>query len=68
MPPILHPLKIPSELNTISQDFLQRHPDFCANLTNLYMTPTNYKFTLPPSRRTDHFIAYASRQQAYLYF
>ena len=62
IPPILHPLQNPSQLNAVSRDFQQQNPDFRINLTNLYMTPTDYRFTIPTKNRTtDHFIAFASR-------
>ena len=69
IPPILHPLQNPSQLNAVSQDFQQQNPDFRINLTNLYMTPTDYRFTIPAKNRTtDHFIAFASRQHSQLSF
>ena len=44
LPPTLHPLKTPSQSNTMTDEFLRTHPNFKANLPSLYMTPTTYKF------------------------
>ena len=44
LPPTLHPLKTPSQSNTMTDEFLRTHPNFKANLPSLYMTPFTYKF------------------------
>ena len=50
LPPTLHPLKTPSQSNTMTDEFLRTHPNFKANLPSLYMTPTTYKFRFPQDR------------------
>ena len=61
LPPTLHPLKTPSQSNTLTDEFLRTHPNFKANLPSLYMTPTTYKFRFPQDRNFDHYVAYASK-------
>ena len=63
LPPTLHPLKTPSQTNTMSDDFffLRTHPNFKTNLPSLYMTPTQYNFRFPQDRNFDHYVAYASK-------
>ena len=61
LPPTLHPLKNPSQSNTMTDEFLRTHPNFKANLPSLYMTPTTYKFRFPQDRSFDHYVAYASK-------
>ena len=61
LPPTLHPLKTPSQSNTMRDEFLRTHPNFKANLPSLYMTPTTYKFRFPQDRNFDHYVAYASK-------
>ena len=60
LPPTLHPLKTPSQSNTMTDEFLRTHPNFKANLPSLYLTPTSYKFRFPQDRSFDHYVAYAS--------
>ena len=59
LPPNLHPVKTPSQTNTMSDEFLRNHPNFKANLPSLYMISTQYKFRFPQDRNFDHYIAYA---------
>ena len=61
LPPTLHPLKTPTQSNTMTDEFLRTHPNFKANLPSLYMTPTTYKFRFPQDRSFDHYVAYASK-------
>ena len=66
LPPTLHPLKFPSQTNTMSDEVLRTHPIFKANLPSLYMTPTQYK--LRQDRNFDHYVAYASKSLEQLSF
>ena len=68
LPPTLHPLKTPSQSNTMTDEFLRTHPKFKANLPSLYMTPTTYKFRFPQDRNFDHYVAYASKKLPQLTF
>ena len=68
LPPTLHPLKTPSQSNTMTDEFLRTHPNFKANLPSLYTTPTCYKFRFPPDRNFDHYVAYASKNLPQLAF
>ena len=68
LPPTLHPLKTPSQSNTMTDEFLRTHPNFKANLPSLYMTPTTYKFRFPQDRNFDHYVAYASKNLPQLVF
>ena len=68
LPPTLHPLKTPSQSNTMTDEFLRTHPNFKANLPSLYMTPTTYKFRFPQDRNFDHYVAYASKNLPQLTF
>ena len=68
LPPTLHPLKTPSQSNTMTDEFLRSHPNFKANLPSLYMTPTTYKFRFPQDRNFDHYVAYASKNLPQLAF
>ena len=68
LPPTLHPLKTPSQSNTMTDEFLRTHPNFKANLPSLYMTPTSYKFRFPQDRNFDHYVAYASKNLPQLAF
>ena len=61
LPPTLHPLKTPSQSNTMTDEFLRTHPNFKANLPSLYMTPTTYNIRFPQDRNFDHYVAYASK-------
>ena len=61
LPPTLHPLKTPSQSNTMTDELLRTHPNFKANLPSLYMTPTSYKFRFPQDRSFDHYVANASK-------
>ena len=61
LPPTLHPLKTPSQSNTMTDEFLRTHLNFKANLPSLYMTPTTYKFRFHQDRNFDHYVAYASK-------
>ena len=64
----LHPLKTPSQSNTMTDEFLRTHPTFKANLPSLYMTRTSYKFRFPQDRNFDHYVAYASKNLPQLAF
>ena len=44
MPPILHPLKNPSKLTIVSDEFIHKQPQFKLNLPALYMF-THKNFT-----------------------
>ena len=68
LPPILHPIKTPSQPNTMSDEFLRTHPSFKANHPSLCMTPTTYKFRFPQDRNFDHYVAYASKSLEQLSF
>ena len=68
LPPTLHPLKTPSQSNTMTDEFLRTHPNFEANFPSLYMTPTIYKFRFPQDRNVDHYVAYASKNLPQLAF
>ena len=68
MPPVLHPLKNPSKLNTVSGEFITSHPKFKANFPALYMTRTSYLFQLPHDCSLDQYVSYASRQLSQLNF
>ena len=68
LPPTLHPLKTPSQSDTMTDEFLRTHPNFKANLSSLYMTPTSYKFHFPQDRNFDHYVAYASKNLPQLAF
>ena len=68
LPPTLHPLKTPSQSNTMTDEFLRTHPNFKANLPSLYMTPITYKFRFPQDRNFDHYVAYASKNLPQLSF
>ena len=61
MPPILQPLKTPSKMTNVPDDYIHTHPEFKPNLLALYMTPTDYKFQILLDRTTDHYVSYASR-------
>ena len=61
LPPTLHPLKTPTQSNTMTDEFLRTHPNLKANLPTLYMIPTSYKFRFPQDRSFDHYVAYASK-------
>ena len=61
LPPVLNPVKIPSQSNTMTNEFLRTHPIFKTNLPSLYMTPTTYKFRFSQGRNYDHYVAYASK-------
>ena len=61
LPPTLHPLKTPSQTNTMSDEFLRNHPNFKANFPSLYMTPTQNKFRFPQDRNFYHYVPYASK-------
>ena len=54
IPPVTHPVKNPSQRNTMTVEFLRTNPNFKANLPFLYMTPTTYKFCFPLDRNIDH--------------
>ena len=60
LPPTFHPLKTPSQTNTMSDEFLRTHLSFKANLSSLYKSPTQNEFCFPQERNFDHYIAYAS--------
>ena len=68
LPPTLHPLKTPSQTNTMSDEFLRNNPNFRANLPSLYMTPTAYKIRVPQDRNFDHYVAYSSKSLEQLSF
>ena len=68
LPPTLHPLKTPSQSNTMTDEFPRTHLNFKANLPSLYMTPTSYKFGLPQDRNFDHYVAHASKNLPQLAF
>ena len=40
LPPVLQPVKNPSQTNTMTGEFLRSHPIFKAKIFSLYMTPT----------------------------
>ena len=68
LPPTLHPLRTPSQSNTMTDEFLRTHPNFKANLPSLYMTPTTYKFRFRQDRNFDHYVPYASKNLPQLAF
>ena len=68
LPPTLHPLKTPSQSNTMTDELLRTLPNFNANLPSLYMTHTSYKFRFPQDRNFDHYVAYASKNLLQLAF
>ena len=68
LPPTLHPLRTPSQSNTMPDEFLRTHPKFKANLPSIYMTPTSYNFRFPQDRNVDHYVAYASKNLPQLAF
>ena len=41
MPPILQPMKTPSEKTNIPNNYIHTHPEFKPILPALYMTPTD---------------------------
>ena len=64
LPSTLHPVKSPSQTNTLTDEFPHTHPRFKANLPSLFMTPTTYKFR-QRDRIFDH---YGSRNLEQLSF
>ena len=66
--PTLHPLRTPSQTNTMSEDILRNRLNFKANLPFLYLTPTTYKFHFPQDGMSDHYVAYASKSLGQLSF
>ena len=59
LPPVLQPVKNPSQTNTMTDEFLGTHLTFKANLPSLYMAPITYKFRFPQDRNFDNYVAYA---------
>ena len=55
LPPILHPVKNPSQSYTRTGEFLRTHPKFKANLPSLYMT------SALRDRNFDQYVTYASK-------
>ena len=43
LPPVLQPVKKPSQTNTMIDEFLRTHTNFKAKLFSLYMTPITNK-------------------------
>ena len=68
LPPTLHPLKTPSQTNTMTDEFFPNHHNFKANLPSVCMTPTTYKVRIPQDSIFDHYVAYASKSLEQLSF
>ena len=62
MPPILQPLKTPSKMTNVPDDYIHTHLEFKPNVPALNLTSTDYKFQILLDRTTNHYVSYASRK------
>ena len=58
--PVPQAVKNHSQTNTMTVEFLRTHPNFKANRSSLYITPTTCKFRFPQDRNFEHYLAYTS--------